>query len=164
MCARADCVRCWSVGDIPAVTGMAAHDAELHLAVCRRFSETVVAADAHAIAAFIVGDGQPVADVRLRDVTMGAVRTAFASYAETHAAASILRWWSTWNVLCGYLFGSELIPAESRAANRTTQDRQDTAQEFGPRGRFRRCCAPCKTRRPRVHGALTGSSETAPSS
>jgi site-specific recombinase XerD len=67
--------------------------------------------DFDAIAAFVVGEGQPIADVRLSDITLAAVRTAFASYAETHAAASILRCWSTWNVLCGYLFGSELIPA-----------------------------------------------------
>src|ERR1700694_6011509 len=63
--------------------------------------------DFDAIAAFIVGDGHPIADIRLSYTTRGALRTAFASYAKTHAAASILRCWSTWNVLCGYLFGSE---------------------------------------------------------
>ena len=32
-------------------------------------------------------------------------------YAETHKAASIQRCWSTWNVLCTFLYPSELIPA-----------------------------------------------------
>lgn len=38
------------------------------------------------------------------------MRAAFAQYAETHAAASIRRCWSTWKVLCEYLFTAELIP------------------------------------------------------
>ena len=36
-------------------------------------------------------------------------RTAFARYAETHEAASIQRCWSTWNVLCTYLYTAERI-------------------------------------------------------
>ena len=37
--------------------------------------------------------------------------SAFAEYAQTHEAATIRRCWSTWNVLCTYLYTSELIPA-----------------------------------------------------
>ena len=40
-----------------------------------------------------------------------AMRSAFAEYARTHEAASIRRCWSTWNVLCTYLFTAELIGA-----------------------------------------------------
>ena len=40
-----------------------------------------------------------------------AMRSAFAEYARTHEAASIRRCWSTWNVLCTYLFTAELIAA-----------------------------------------------------
>ena len=39
------------------------------------------------------------------------MRTAFARYAETHEAASIQRCWSTWNVLCTFLYTAELIAA-----------------------------------------------------
>ena len=37
------------------------------------------------------------------------LRTAFARYAQSHEATSIQRCWSTWNVLCTYLFTAELI-------------------------------------------------------
>ena len=39
------------------------------------------------------------------------MRTAFAAYAATHEPASIRRCWSTWNVLCDFLYTAELIPA-----------------------------------------------------
>jgi integrase/recombinase XerC len=44
-------------------------------------------------------------------ITIYTVRTAFAQYAKTHEAASIQRCWSTWNVLCTYLYTAELIAA-----------------------------------------------------
>ena len=39
------------------------------------------------------------------------MRTAFATYARDHEAASIRRCWSTWNVLCAFLYTSELLMA-----------------------------------------------------
>src|SRR5467141_742698 len=39
------------------------------------------------------------------------MRTPVAQYAETHEAAPIQRCWSTWNVLCTFLYTSELIVA-----------------------------------------------------
>jgi site-specific recombinase XerD len=47
----------------------------------------------------------------LVDITTESMRAAFAQYAETHEAASIQRCWSTWNVLCTFLYTSELIGA-----------------------------------------------------
>ena len=47
----------------------------------------------------------------LGDITTATMRTAFARYAESHEAATIQRCWSTWNVLCTFLYTSELIPA-----------------------------------------------------
>jgi hypothetical protein len=47
----------------------------------------------------------------LGDIMTESMRVAFAQYAETHSASSILRCWSTWNVLCTYLYTSELISA-----------------------------------------------------
>ena len=47
----------------------------------------------------------------LGDITTATMRTAFAQYAESHEAATIQRCWSTWNVLCTFLYTSELIPA-----------------------------------------------------
>jgi site-specific recombinase XerC len=47
----------------------------------------------------------------LGDITTDSMRTAFAQYAETHEAATIQRCWSTWNVLCTFLYTCELIAA-----------------------------------------------------
>ena len=44
-------------------------------------------------------------------ITIDTPRTAFARYAQTHEAASIQRCWSTWNVLCTFLYTAELIAA-----------------------------------------------------
>jgi hypothetical protein len=38
------------------------------------------------------------------EMTRDAMRRAFASYAALHEPASIRRCWSTWNVLCDFLF------------------------------------------------------------
>ena len=51
------------------------------------------------------------ADVALIDITKDNMRAAFAAYAATHEPASIRRCWSTWNVLCDFLYTAELIPA-----------------------------------------------------
>jgi site-specific recombinase XerD len=39
------------------------------------------------------------------------MRTAFAAFAADHEAASIRRCWSTWNVLCTFLYTNELLAA-----------------------------------------------------
>jgi hypothetical protein len=56
--------------------------------------------DFDAIAAIIEG-GEPDAVPRmpLSDISTESMRVAFAQYAETHSAASILRCWSTWNAV-----------------------------------------------------------------
>ena len=64
--------------------------------------------DFDAIAALIAG-GEDLSGMALDAITIDTLRTAFAQYAETHEAASIQRCWSTWNVLCTYLFTAELI-------------------------------------------------------
>ena len=51
------------------------------------------------------------ADVALTDITKDTMRAAFAGYAANHEPASIRRCWSTWNVLCEFLYTAELIPA-----------------------------------------------------
>jgi integrase/recombinase XerC len=68
--------------------------------------------DFDAIAAIVAGDAESVLGMPLSDITTESMRIAFAQYAETHSAASILPCWSTWNVLCTYLFISELIAAD----------------------------------------------------
>ena len=59
----------------------------------------------------IIAGGADISALALADITRDALRTAFAVFAETHAAASIRRCWSTWNTLCDFLFSAELIPA-----------------------------------------------------
>ena len=58
----------------------------------------------------LLTSGDP-AGVALIDITKNNMRAAFAAYASTHEPASIRRCWSTWNVLCDFLYTAELIPA-----------------------------------------------------
>jgi integrase/recombinase XerC len=58
----------------------------------------------------LLTSGDP-ADVALIDITKDSMRAAFAAYASTHEPASIRRCWSTWNVLCDFLYTAELIAA-----------------------------------------------------
>jgi len=68
--------------------------------------------DFDAIATLIAGaDTSDMSRMSLGDITTDSMRTAFAQYAETHEAATIQRCWSTWNVLCTFLYTSELIAA-----------------------------------------------------
>jgi integrase/recombinase XerC len=62
-----------------------------------------------AIATLITG-GDP-ARLAVPDLTKDSMRTAFAAYARDHEAASIRRCWSTWNVLCTFLYTSEDLTA-----------------------------------------------------
>ena len=51
----------------------------------------------------LLTSGDP-AGVALIDITRDNMRAAFAAYASTHEPASIRRCWSTWNVLCDFLY------------------------------------------------------------
>ena len=55
--------------------------------------------------------GRP-GDIALADITKNRMGVAFAADASTHEPASIRRCWSTWNVLCDFLYAAELIPAD----------------------------------------------------
>ena len=66
--------------------------------------------DFDAIAALIAG-GEDLSRMSVSAITIDTMRTAFAQYAKTHEAASIQRCWSTWNVLCTFLYTAELIAA-----------------------------------------------------
>src|ERR1700693_5419968 len=69
--------------------------------------------DFDAIATLITsGDTNDLAQMlSLGDIRTDSTRRAFAQYTETHEAATIQRCWSTWNVLCTFLYTSELIAA-----------------------------------------------------
>lgn len=58
----------------------------------------------------IITDGRP-AQLAVADITRDAMRSAFAAYARDHEAASIRRCWSTWNVLCNFLYTGEELAA-----------------------------------------------------
>jgi integrase/recombinase XerC len=60
--------------------------------------------------AFLVTEGKP-ARLTVADITKDAMRHAFAAYARDHEAASIRRCWSTWNVLCTFLYTGEQLAA-----------------------------------------------------
>jgi integrase/recombinase XerC len=66
--------------------------------------------DFDAIATLIAGGGD-LSGMPVGAITIDTLRTAFAQFAETHEAASIQRCWSTWNVLCTFLYTAELIAA-----------------------------------------------------
>ncbi len=65
--------------------------------------------DFDAIAALLT-EGNP-AELRIADITSDTVRVAFARFAHTHAPASIRRCWSTWNIICTYLYTADRIVA-----------------------------------------------------
>ena len=67
--------------------------------------------DFDAIAALVVGDPDRIRALTPRSITKDTMRQAFAAYADSHAAASIRRCWSTWNTLCSYLFTADLLRA-----------------------------------------------------
>jgi integrase/recombinase XerC len=68
--------------------------------------------DFDAIATLVAGGAtSDLSRMSLGAVATDSMRAAFAQYAETHEAASIQRCWSTWNVLCTFLYTSELIAA-----------------------------------------------------
>jgi integrase/recombinase XerC len=60
--------------------------------------------------ATLMTDGNP-ARLTAPDITKDAMRHAFAAYARDHEAASIRRCWSTWNVLCTFLYTGEQLAA-----------------------------------------------------
>jgi integrase/recombinase XerC len=62
-----------------------------------------------AIAKFLT-DREP-ARLDPADITRDSMRAAFAAFAVGHEAASIRRCWSTWNVLCTYLYTNEMLAA-----------------------------------------------------
>jgi len=62
-----------------------------------------------AIATLVAG-GDP-SRLAVTDITKDTMRNAFVAYARDHEAASIRRWWSTWNVLCTFLYTGERLVA-----------------------------------------------------
>jgi integrase/recombinase XerC len=58
----------------------------------------------------LVTNGDPTG-MNVVDITKGSMRVAFATYAQDHEAASIRRCWSTWNMLCTFLYTSEQLGA-----------------------------------------------------
>jgi integrase/recombinase XerC len=60
--------------------------------------------------ATLFGDGDA-SRLAVTDITKDAMRTAFAAYARDHEAGSIRRCWSTWNVLCTFLYTGEQLAA-----------------------------------------------------
>lgn len=51
------------------------------------------------------------ADLTPAVIDKSTMRTAFAEYADTRQPASIRRCWSTWNMLCDFLFAADVIVA-----------------------------------------------------
>lgn len=51
------------------------------------------------------------AELQIADITSDTVRAAFARFARNHEPASIRRCWSTWNVLCTYLYTADRLVA-----------------------------------------------------
>ena len=60
--------------------------------------------------ATLMAVGNP-ARLTVTDITKDSMRQAFAAYARDHEAASIRRCWSTWNVLCTFLYTGEQLAA-----------------------------------------------------
>jgi site-specific recombinase XerC len=65
--------------------------------------------DFEAIATLVAGTADDLRRLPATELTKDSLRAAFATYADTHSAASIRRCWSTWNTLRTYLYTAELI-------------------------------------------------------
>ncbi|MGA8329328.1 MAG: hypothetical protein WB777_08545 [Mycobacterium sp.] len=65
--------------------------------------------DFAAIASVVTNGEAP--SMKVVDITKDSMRAAFAAYAHDHEAASIRRCWSTWNVLCTFLYTGEQLAA-----------------------------------------------------
>ncbi|MGV7301750.1 tyrosine-type recombinase/integrase [Mycobacterium kansasii] len=67
--------------------------------------------DFDAIATLLAGAAERVVHLTPDALTKGAMRAAFATFADTHSAASIRRCWSNWNTLCDFLYTSDILGA-----------------------------------------------------
>lgn len=67
--------------------------------------------DFDAIATLLAGVAERVVHLTPDALTKDAMRAAFATFANTHSAASIRRCWSNWNTLCDFLYTSDILGA-----------------------------------------------------
>ena len=110
--------------------------------------------------ATLLADGEDLSGMALAALTVDTLRTAFARYAETHEAASIQRCWSTWNVLCTYLYtaeriGSNPMPMVGRPKLAKTLP---SARRSSPRNPISRSSSPRKALLLNVTSTLAGES------
>src|SRR4029078_11355360 len=82
------------------------------------------------VATLVAGGNSTV--LAVTDITKDSMRSAFAAYPRDHEAASIRRCWSTWNVLCTFLYTSEQLAATPHAACRATEAAQAAPQGSPP--------------------------------
>jgi integrase/recombinase XerC len=80
-----------------------------------------------AIATLVTDDPSRLA---IAEITKDSMRAAFAAYVRDHEAVSIRRCWSTWNVLCTFLYTSEQLAANPMQFGRPSQT--DSASPQGP--------------------------------
>lgn len=65
--------------------------------------------DFEAIAAWMAGSADAVADRRVDELSKDRLRSEFATYTDIHSAVSIRRCWPTWNTVCTFHFTAELL-------------------------------------------------------
>ena len=80
-------------------------------------TEAAYRGDLVAISAQLAADAATDAhELRLGQLTPKSLRLAFATYSDTHAAASIARAWATWNQFFGFLVADEVVVGNPMAA------------------------------------------------
>ena len=80
-------------------------------------TEAAYRGDLAAISAQSAADaGNRAQELRLGQVTAKSLRLAFATYSDTHAAASIARAWATWNQFFSFLVADEVVVGNPMAA------------------------------------------------
>ena len=97
-----------------------------------------------AIAGLMPG-GNP-ARLTVADITKDSMRHAFATYARDHEAASIRRCWSTWNVLCTFLYTGEQLAATLPPCIVTRPSLRPGALRHSWRARLSSAGSLCRTR------------------
>ncbi|MGH9068660.1 MAG: tyrosine-type recombinase/integrase [Acidimicrobiales bacterium] len=72
--------------------------------------------DLHGVGHRLAGAGGDLDELRLGDLTKGALREAFSSWATDHAASSLARAWSTWSGFFDFLVAEDLLQGNPMAA------------------------------------------------
>ncbi len=87
----------------PLAAAITSYVTSLRTAKPSRHTLLAYEADLRQVAALMTEPADPNSELTLAALNVATLQEAFAAYADTHAKASVVRAWSTWNRLCDHL-------------------------------------------------------------